>query len=702
MSGRESSAFSEEIHYLAHEEARPGQLEMIQDCLAALRAGGHHLAAAPTGIGKTAAALAAAIDAARTANGPRTIFFLTSRQSQHKIVVDTVRRINARRPPQEKVRLVDMVGQSNMCVQPFANESPPLFSLLCSQARSQRTCKPYLTQAPGLRQRILSDPLHVDELVQMAQTHSEHGVPTLTCPWKAAREAVSSADVFVGDYNHLFVDAVREASLNAMEVDLSDLIVIVDEAHNLPDRIRMGMERRFTPTVVRNATIDLEEYTETIAESAASLGTDGLILQSSLTTWALSVMKVCRGRMSDLFRDLLNEPAEFEERRVDMERLRNIFLAACDEVEGKVGQQQLQPEQVSVTETPGQGLDRLKILRDVLLDVEIKVDADDENPNIDIDAHRIGHLLEDMLRFGGSTALVYVHDAKGKEGRITSHLLDPGLVSGPVLKKCAGSILMSGTLYPPKMYADLLGIGHGKTTSRQYDSPFASQRRPIVVAKDVTTRYQDRSYENTQRIRAHIQALCDSSPGHVAVFTPSYSMLNEYIGEGRFQGVVVRMEDRTWSKQDVDQLLDVLEDSKQAGRRILLAGVFGGRLSEGIDYHNGLLDAVACIGIPNPPPSIHQKALRTYIEERFGRANAWRYASTQPAVNAILQAMGRPIRSIADRALILLLDKRNTDRTYIECYPRDIRMNSSTEPETTKSFARRFFSRVHRQSEGSS
>ncbi|DAC70217.1 MAG TPA: hypothetical protein D7I16_03120, partial [Candidatus Poseidoniales archaeon] len=119
-------------------------------------------------------------------------------------------------------------------------------------------------------------------------------------------------------------------------------------------------------------------------------------------------------------------------------------------------------------------------------------------------------------------------------------------------------------------------------------------------------------------------------------------------------------------------------------------------------YHNGLLDAVACIGIPNPPPSIHQKALRTYIEERFGRANAWRYASTQPAINAILQAMGRPIRSIADRALILLLDKRNTDRTYIECYPKDIRMNTSTEPETTKSFARRFFSRVHRQSEGSS
>jgi len=65
MSGEESSAFSEDIRFLAHEEARPGQLEMIHDCLNALHSRGHHLAAAPTGIGKTAAALAAAIDSAK-------------------------------------------------------------------------------------------------------------------------------------------------------------------------------------------------------------------------------------------------------------------------------------------------------------------------------------------------------------------------------------------------------------------------------------------------------------------------------------------------------------------------------------------------------------------------------------------------------------------------------------------------------------
>ena len=83
MSGEKTSTSMGEIRYLAHEEARPGQLEMIHDCLNALHSGGHHLAAAPTGIGKTAAALAAAIDAARTANGPRTIFFLLLFQDKH-------------------------------------------------------------------------------------------------------------------------------------------------------------------------------------------------------------------------------------------------------------------------------------------------------------------------------------------------------------------------------------------------------------------------------------------------------------------------------------------------------------------------------------------------------------------------------------------------------------------------------------------
>ena len=147
--------------FLAHETPRPGQLEMIQDGIKALQRGGFHLAAAPTGIGKTAASLASALEVASHSPQKKTVFFLTSRQTQHRIVVDTVRRINQRRKGMMPVRLVDMVGQAGMCVQPFAKESPLVFSLLCSQARKTRSCKPWITSAPGLKERILAHPLHL-------------------------------------------------------------------------------------------------------------------------------------------------------------------------------------------------------------------------------------------------------------------------------------------------------------------------------------------------------------------------------------------------------------------------------------------------------------------------------------------------------------------------------------------------------------
>ena len=310
-------------------------------------------------------------------------------------------------------------------------------------------------------------------------------------------------------------------------------------------------------------------------------------------------------------------------------------------------------------------------------------------------AHKVAEILDAIIRFGDSTAMTLVFDTKGKDGRITTHLLDPGLVSKPVFEASAGAVLMSGTLYPPKMYADVLALPASKTTTRAYESPFAAMRRPVLVARDVTTKYSERGPENTAAMRRHLQTLIDETPGNVAVFAPSYAMLNQIVGEATFHGVRVMVEDRTWTKQDLDLIVETLLEEKSRGRKVLLAGVFGARLSEGVDYHNGALDAVACIGIPNAPPSVLSKALKQDAEARFGKSLAWRYTVSQPAINAILQAMGRPIRAVGDRALILLLDRRVTDRTYAPCFPQDMKMNEASDAGTTQRFARRFYSRVH-------
>ena len=56
-----------------------------------------------------------------------------------------------------------------------------------------------------------------------------------------------------------------------MGVELEDSILIVDEAHNLPDRIRKGLERRITYKVFRRALSDVQEYRGNLEKTAKQL-----------------------------------------------------------------------------------------------------------------------------------------------------------------------------------------------------------------------------------------------------------------------------------------------------------------------------------------------------------------------------------------------------------------------------------------------
>ena len=87
-----STGTSEIGKFIAHETLRDAQKEMVIDGINALNKQGFLLAAAPTGIGKTAASLASSIEVARS--NQNQILFLTGRQSQHKIVIETVRSLS--------------------------------------------------------------------------------------------------------------------------------------------------------------------------------------------------------------------------------------------------------------------------------------------------------------------------------------------------------------------------------------------------------------------------------------------------------------------------------------------------------------------------------------------------------------------------------------------------------------------------------
>ena len=668
-----------EFPFLAHIEPRPGQIDMIRECRESLKKNGHHLAAAPTGIGKTAAAIAAALEVALESAEKPHILFLTGRQSQHKIVIDTVRKINSmiegvKRP----IKVVDIIGRESMC------EVVDIQSgrCLCEQG-SIESARGRLKD--DVRKFILEYPRHVEEIVDKSKTWG-------VCAWQTCRSAVKDSDILVCDYNHVFAEQVRENSLPSMGVSLKNCIIIVDEAHNLPDRIRMSMERVITPIIIRNAAMELEEYMGTLENSAMKNSSSSTMQSLEEVQWAFEVIKLLRVKLGDYFRSLHSQVSDEEEIIVSAQEFTEKIHEACDEFEGLVGQMKL--DRTIDIQPLFQKSQRLLRLSEIL--ARVVIDTESEEEESEPDSHRISYIFESIEKFGNTSAFCMVFSPKGKEGKITTHLLDPGVLSGEIFAMCSGSILMSGTLYPPQMYADILSLPKRLTTKTSYKSPFAGERRPVLIAKDVTTRYNERSEVMWNRMRSHIQALIDGSEGHIAVFCPSYRLMEEIIGDVYFKGVKKRVESRDWSKDDIDKIVAELKTERSSGNRILLCGVFGARLSEGIDYNDGVLGSVVCIGIPNPPPSVLSNSLKQYIADKFGKENSWRYTVTQPAINAILQAMGRPIRSVEDRALILLLDKRNGDRTYTNCYPKSMMMNATNDPKTTNAFAKRFFRRVKR------
>ncbi|MEC8927479.1 MAG: ATP-dependent DNA helicase, partial [Candidatus Thermoplasmatota archaeon] len=640
-----------DVRFLAHDSLREGQIDMINDGLKVISEGGFLLANAPTGIGKTAAALASALTVAKSTPGT-SVLFLTDRQSQHRIVVDTVRSINARLADGESpVTLVDMIGQNGMCVNDLALQHTSRFRQICGELRGTRQCKPFLADSPGLRLKVLDYPLHVDELVGQARNWSGSNGSQPTCPWKIARETASQADILVCDYNHLFNEETRKSSLKAMGLEMEKMIVIIDEAHNLPNRIRRGLSRTLNDKLLRDTIYELEEYGDVLKEKGLNSTLDAE--DFSRVSACQTALKRFKGRLSTWIReqrDLHRNPGDVgAEIEVRIEA-GQILAMLRQELAGGVSEEQIDFD----------GLISLLFL--------IQVDPGEEEEELATD--RLAIVLSILNRYAQSSAMCVVLHSRGDENRITTHLLDPSIVSQEVFQAVRGGVLMSGTLTPPDMYAESLGVPSDRPRSTvSYSSPFLDERRPVLIASNVTSLYSQRGPENTRKIQQHIRALLQNTPGHVAVFCQSYRMLEEIVEEADWPGRMLLIESRNWNKKRVDKAMQQLSDARTRGSKVILAGVFGGRLAEGVDYSENILDAVVCVGIPVAPPSVPQNALREYIEKKHGSGKGWKYGAIQPAVNSVLQGMGRAIRKVEDRAFILLLDNRLLGGQYRTCLP---------------------------------
>ncbi|MGE0641463.1 MAG: DEAD/DEAH box helicase, partial [Thermoanaerobaculia bacterium] len=216
-----------------HAELRPGQESIVAAVDHALAEREHLLLEAPTGLGKTAAALYPALRYA-LANDKR-VFVLTAKNLQQEMALKVLKQLDAG-PTLHALRLR---AKARMC----ANGEVICHEDYCPFARDYYS----KLASSGVVPRLLGEQSILEpDLVFSAAAASE------VCPFEVSLDLSRRSQVVVADYNYAFDPYVALTDF-AEEADLSDVILVIDEIHNLLDRGRGYLSPELSAQTARRA-----------------------------------------------------------------------------------------------------------------------------------------------------------------------------------------------------------------------------------------------------------------------------------------------------------------------------------------------------------------------------------------------------------------------------------------------------------------
>ncbi len=589
---RERKAAAAERLPFPHAAPRPVQEELMQAVGRALAQGEVLLAEAPTGSGKTAAALHPAV-AAGLRTG-RQVVFLTSKTLQQKMAVSALKAMNER-----AFHTIQVRAKEKMC----ANDRILCHEEFCRFAKNY----PEKMARSNILGRLRDTYSHHDPDVVFEEARREE-----VCPFEAQLELAQLADAIVADYNYVFEPGV--AMRHLIGEQLRNAILIVDEAHNLPDRAR----QIFSPELLEAGLIALENR---------------LALQPG-----------------DLFGDLA----------ASIQGLLALLRTSAEELpEGDAIAEVTPPaEEVHAWRTDWEP----KLLRYLEWKRDTRAALPDD-PVLDLH-FTVLRFAAVLNLYGPDFGCVVERRASGL--RLALVCLDPARAVGPVFRSAFSAVLMSATLTPHAAIQRLLGLPDTRTASISLPPPFPRENRKVLIVPKVRTTFAARE-KNYAPIATLLAEMSDAHTGNALVLFPSYRFLAsvaERMPPTRASLLLQRADLSDFERQRV---LSALTSPPPEG--ILLFAVSGGMFAEGVDYPGDVLSGVFVVSPALPQVSFERELLRRYFEEQ--EEAGFDYAYLQPGMTRVVQAAGRLIRSETDRGVIALLCRRFLEEPYASRLPRD-------------------------------
>ena len=591
---------------------RKGQIEFIEAFSSCLENGKSMIAQAPTGIGKTVAALVPAVEYALSKN--KTVVFMTPRHTQYKIVIDTLFQMAEKSG--SEIKVANIVGKKWLCNLPIADDlSAANFYDYCKTLRKEKNCKFHsATIKDGkLTEAAVKKIKEIESKIMSAEMCKDH-CPNL-CPYEMILALSRNANVVVADYFHIFHPDVREMFLEKSGLEMKDLILVVDEGHNLAERIRELMSvklsnKRISMAIKEASTHRFDDIREAL-----------IFIKSQLSEYAIK------------------PPVKDMEKIVHKSAIVNIVNSITD-YHSFVEELDVAASMVK----SGKKASSIEVVANFLR----KWDQSGKGFS------RISRRFKDI---SGEWHFEFSFDC-----------LDPSLVTKDVFNSVHSSLLMSGTLSPPDMYKEILGF-EDDTVILSLDSPFPRENKLMLIMDNVTTRFSDRDEDEFYRIASNLVKIANFSDGNVGVFFPSYN-LKDQIYELLKSKLVkpVLLELPSMSKKEKNDLLQRFEKYSTRGGAVLF-GVVGANFSEGVDFPGELMNTSVIVGLPLSRPDLKLKVLIDYYQRMMGKG--WDYAYIFPAMNRVFQAAGRCIRSKNDRGVVVLMDKRFLWPRYKNLLPRD-------------------------------
>ena len=227
-------------------------------------------------------------------------------------------------------------------------------------------------------------------------------------------------------------------------------------------------------------------------------------------------------------------------------------------------------------------------------------------------------------------------------------------------------VAFSATLKPFDFYSRLAGLHEKNLKTAEFTSPFPRSHRKLLIIPQISSRYSDRE-RSAPRVAEAMQKIAALKRGNYFAFFPSFDFMERVFA--RFQapeGFQTLKQERHMKRDEIDHVLGLLSEPFSA--RIIFA-VQGGVFSEGVDYPGDMVIGAFVVGPPLPGFDLEREKMREYYDKNYGAG--FDYAYTYPAMAKAVQAAGRVIRSESDRGIIVLMDNRFVQPSYVKSMPQD-------------------------------